>query len=123
IENTIHALKADLLMHKDANLSTMKRRGILGIQFIRDRLTMAKTQVSEKNCWKVVECRTTVIPTSWTALPNVYRVAELVATLYLELLEQKEIRDKAAEEMNGLATPVPVNDTVRGSLNWIFEDR
>ncbi|KAI9005187.1 hypothetical protein BC832DRAFT_592326 [Gaertneriomyces semiglobifer] len=86
IETTTHALKQDLLKRKDASLSTIKTRAIIGIQFIKDRLTMAKTQITDDGkSWKIVECRNTVIPRGWNQLGHVNRVAELVATMYLEI--------------------------------------
>ncbi|KAJ3176457.1 hypothetical protein HDU85_007239, partial [Gaertneriomyces sp. JEL0708] len=120
IESATFALKHFMQKRKDASFETMRQRGVMSIQLVKDRITLCKTVLGKdgKN-WEMVELRSALLPRSWRRLGNVIKVAELVATMYAELREQRRIRQQVEDEVNGLHEPINSQDTVRFRLNWL----
>ncbi|KAI9487742.1 MAG: hypothetical protein EXX96DRAFT_464882, partial [Benjaminiella poitrasii] len=62
----------------------------LGIQCIKDRITLLKTTINtDGSLYKVAELRSAKIPTSWENRIEPLNVYELLACCYCEVMKQQ----------------------------------
>jgi hypothetical protein len=66
--------------------------------------------------WKFVELRSAQVPTAWNDRFDWVTMFELLATLYLELIEQEKINIQIRKENSGLIN-VAREETLSAHLN------
>lgn len=115
IESTTGALKLELMKNLSASLETIKRRKILGVQCIVDKITLTSTSLNDREVYKVLELRSALIPVRWNERKKLVKFFELMATVQIVLLEQSRVSDDLEDELAGLTVVLP-EGTVRSKL-------
>lgn len=88
--------------NKKASIDTMTKKCALGIQVIKQILTLTKMTLSKSGKWKLVELWSACVPTSWELRGNWNPLFEMLATIYNELLEQRKLDSQIINEVCGL---------------------
>ncbi|KAL9540857.1 hypothetical protein MBANPS3_009446 [Mucor bainieri] len=88
--------------NKKASIDTISRKCVFGIQVIKQTLTLTKVSLSKSGKWKLVEVRSACAPTSWELRSHWNPLFELLATMYHELLQQRELDAQINDEVCGL---------------------
>ncbi|OBZ84462.1 hypothetical protein A0J61_07484 [Choanephora cucurbitarum] len=96
------ALLYIIKQNKKAGIDTMTKKSTFGIQVIKKTLTLTKVTLSKTGKWNVVEVRSSCTPTCWGLRGQWKPLFEMMATIYLELLEQQKLDATILEEVCGL---------------------
>ncbi|KAI9099813.1 hypothetical protein DFS34DRAFT_684848 [Phlyctochytrium arcticum] len=119
IESACYALREYLSNHKGASFASVSQQNVFILQVIRDRLTLSRVGVAASGeHWQAVELRSAKVPVSWSGISAAISVAELLATLYQGLQRQQQLHQQIEDEINGLVSPVALEDTAGRRLNW-----
>lgn len=97
-----NSLLGTIKQNKTASIDTMTKKCSLGIQVIKQTLTLTKMTLSKSGKWKLVEMRSARVPTSWQLRANWNPLFEMLATIYHELLEQRKLDIQITNEVCGL---------------------
>ncbi|KAI8887810.1 hypothetical protein K501DRAFT_145020, partial [Backusella circina FSU 941] len=76
---------------RERNIDTMTKKCALGVQVIKQTLTLTKMTLSKSGKWKLVEVRSACNPTSWELRAHWNLLFERLATIYNGLLEQRQL--------------------------------
>ncbi|KAI9087738.1 hypothetical protein DFS34DRAFT_517783 [Phlyctochytrium arcticum] len=121
IEAATYALKEHIRKNKDASFDTVKKRAVFTLHVIRNTLTLGCVGLAPDGArWEVIELRSAELPTCWENAGAALGVAELLATLYQHIKAQKTVQKVISLETNGLNTPIPLHQTVRQRLTWLW---
>ncbi|KAJ3293689.1 hypothetical protein HK104_004269 [Borealophlyctis nickersoniae] len=116
IENTVITLQNEIGDNKDVSFATMSRRNVLGIQTIKNKMTLTYTCVSpDGDFWEVYEIRNAQIPLNWRDIGHALKVLEMLATVYLELYHQETVSQQLRREKSGIVA-VGEEETVRSRM-------
>lgn len=88
--------------NKKASIDTMIKKCTLGVQVIKKTLTLTKLTLSKTGKWKLIEVRSSCTPTCWELRSHWKPLFEMMATTYLELLEQRNLDKIIMEEVCSL---------------------
>lgn len=94
VECSIQCLKVDMANHKFASFETFKKRKVLGLHYIGNKLSLVSTRALDKDRWACVLLRSAIIPRTWRERRNWLKVFELLIKMNVS----------AYEEINGEAT-------------------
>ncbi|KAI9087771.1 hypothetical protein DFS34DRAFT_499926 [Phlyctochytrium arcticum] len=119
LESACYALKLFLSKYKGASMKTARRKALMIVQFIQNRLTLSKmTLGADGRTCKVEEVRSACIPTSWDEFGSLMGVTELVAEMFRTLNEQQQINKNIRLEHNQLTEdPVPFEESIRHHMS------
>ncbi|RCH89981.1 hypothetical protein CU098_009815 [Rhizopus stolonifer] len=84
---------------KKASIDTITKKCTLGVQVIKQTLTLTKVSLSKSGKWKLVEVRSACIPTSWELRSQWNLLFEMLATIYHESLQQRELDTQITNEV------------------------
>jgi hypothetical protein len=115
IESTTGALKLELMKNLSASFETIKRREVLGVPCIVDKITLTPTSLNDRKVYKVLELRSALIPVRWNEHKKWVNFLELMVTVQVVLLKQSRVSDDLEGEMAGL-TAVLLGVTVSSKL-------
>ncbi|EIE86862.1 hypothetical protein RO3G_11573 [Rhizopus delemar RA 99-880] len=77
--------------NKKAGIDTIIKKCTLGVQVIKKTLTLTKVTLSKTGKWRLIEVRSSCTPTCWELRSHWKPLFEMMATIYLELLEQRSL--------------------------------
>lgn len=77
--------------NKTASIDTTVKKCTLCVQVIKETLTLTKITLSKCGRRKLVELRSSCTLTSWATRSNRFRLFELLARIFKELLHQRNI--------------------------------
>jgi hypothetical protein len=98
------------------SFETALQRSTFGVQVIKNILTLSKMSLKDESQWKFVELRSAIVPTKWGDRFEWVTMFELLASLYLELIEQEQVIMDIKKENSGLGY-VAAEDTFSARLN------
>ncbi|CEP19194.1 hypothetical protein [Parasitella parasitica] len=98
------------------SFETALRRSTFGVQVIKNTLTLSKMNLKNATQWKFVELRSAIVPTKWDDRFEWVAMFELMASLYLKLIEQEQVIMDIKKENSGLEY-VAAKDTFSARLN------
>ncbi|KAI9316042.1 hypothetical protein BX666DRAFT_1954199 [Dichotomocladium elegans] len=111
IECSIQCLKMDMSNHKYARFETFKRRRVLGLQYIGDKLSLLSIGVLDEKHWSCVLERSAVVPRAWRERRNWIKVFEMLLRMDALLSEQCILSDTLLDEHTSGA--IPGEQTIR----------
>lgn len=88
--------------NKKAGIDTIIKKCTLGVQVIKKTLALTKVTLSKTGKWRLIEVRSSCTPTCWELRSHWKPLFEMMATIYLELLEQRSLDKIIMEEVCGL---------------------
>ena len=91
----LHVIKHN----KKASIDTITKKCTFGVQVIKQTLTLTKVSLSKSGKWKLVEVRSACTPTSWELRSHWNLLFEMLATIYHELLQQRELDVQITNEV------------------------
>jgi hypothetical protein len=109
------ALYYILSQFNKCSFETALKRSTYGIQIIKNTATLSRMNLKNDLLWKFVELRSAQVPTSWNDRFDWVKMFELLATLYLGLLEQEKINVQIKKENSGL-TKITTEQTLVAHL-------
>ncbi|CAO3667112.1 unnamed protein product [Rhizopus stolonifer] len=111
-----NSLLSTIKQNKRGSIDTMTKKCALGVQVIKQTLTLTKMSLSKSGKWKLVEVRSACAPTSWELRGNWNPLFEMLATIYDELLEQRKLNTQIINEVCGLVK-LPSKSVIDHFLN------
>ncbi|KAI7879532.1 uncharacterized protein EV154DRAFT_52000 [Mucor mucedo] len=97
-----NSLLNTIKQNKNASIESITKKCAFGVQVIKQTLTLTKMTLSKSGKWKLVEVRSAYVPTTWQLRANWNLLFEMLATIYHELLEQRELNAQIVNEVCGL---------------------
>ncbi|KAG0189085.1 hypothetical protein DFQ28_003906 [Apophysomyces sp. BC1034] len=98
VECSIQCLKMDMANHKYASFETFRKRRVLGLQYIGDKLSLLSTGVLNKKEWSCVLERSAIIPRTWRERKYWIKVFELLLRMNTLLQDQLSLSDAIIDE-------------------------
>ncbi|CAO3658239.1 unnamed protein product [Rhizopus stolonifer] len=99
-----------------SSFKTALEGSTFGIQVIKNTITLSKMNLKNDSLWKFVKLQSAQVPTAWNDRFDWIKTFELLATLYLELIEQEKTNNQIKEENSGLFE-VATEQTLSAYLN------
>jgi hypothetical protein len=78
-----NALHYIIKKNKKASIDSITLRATFGLQIIKQTITLTKMNLKKSDKWKLIELRSSVIPTSWNVRYSWVSLFELLATLFV----------------------------------------
>ncbi|KAI8393413.1 uncharacterized protein BYT42DRAFT_479218, partial [Radiomyces spectabilis] len=97
LECTSAYLESDMIEFPNASLTTFKRRQVLAIQAIDNKITLLESKFDGK-VFTCVEIRSALVPTDWAGRFQWIRVFELLIKLKKMCLEQNHVTETLLKE-------------------------
>ncbi|CAO3699171.1 unnamed protein product [Rhizopus stolonifer] len=111
-----HSLLYIIKHHKTASIDTMIKKCTLGVQVIKQTLTLTKVALLKSGKWRLIEMRSSRIPISWELRSHWHSLVEMLATICDELLEQRKLDNLIIDEVCSLRT-LPSKSVIDHFLN------
>lgn len=89
LEYSVSALKNELMQYPNASLETVKKLKVYSLQVIRTNVTLCEMSVHDSGHWKFIEKRSAKIPTNWCDRVCYVQYIELLATLFVCILQPR----------------------------------
>ncbi|KAI8992196.1 hypothetical protein BDF20DRAFT_811162 [Mycotypha africana] len=87
LECGISSLRKEASHYNDASLSTFMKLKVFGVHVIKSQVTLSEISLDDSTHWKCIELRTAKLPTAWSDRVGLVQYMELLATLYVCILE------------------------------------
>jgi hypothetical protein len=78
-----NALHYIIKKNKKASIDSITLKATFGLQIIKQTITLTKMNLKKSDKWKLIELRSSVIPTSWNVRYSWVSLFELLATLFV----------------------------------------
>ncbi|OBZ81957.1 hypothetical protein A0J61_09995 [Choanephora cucurbitarum] len=102
VQSATDAIKSIMCAFPNASTKTMKEIKVFSAHLIQTKLTLLKYSVKNKSTYKVVECSSALLPTTFEEKNYLIAVYDIFAFIYNELNEQHEVMQQLESEQLGL---------------------
>ncbi|KAI8363816.1 hypothetical protein EDC96DRAFT_511837 [Choanephora cucurbitarum] len=102
IQSATDAIKSVMCAFPNASTKTMKEIEVFSAHLIQTKLTLLRYSVKSKSTYKVVECSSALLPTTFEEKNYLIAIYDIFTFIYNELNKQQKVMEQLELEQLGL---------------------